>query len=195
IYDYITELEHQHVENHVVTLNHVNEAQRPFSRVKTIAPYSHFNPLSMWHRLRMFATGADPLSSHWTTLRSHLKQELRDNPIDLIHAHFGPMGVLVAPIARELKSPLVTSFLGHDISVLPLLAFCSDSYKQLFNENGSFIGISSHICNKLLSLGAPPNRVKLLHLGVNLERFQYTNPSNRFDGSNITCIHVGRLVP
>ena len=35
----------------------------------------------------------------------------------LIHAHFGPDGVLALPLARRLGVPLVTTLRGYDVTV------------------------------------------------------------------------------
>lgn len=38
---------------------------------------------------------------------------------DLIHAHFGPIGIQAARAARRLRVPLVVDFHGYDVTILP----------------------------------------------------------------------------
>jgi glycosyltransferase involved in cell wall biosynthesis len=54
--------------------------------------------------------------------------------------------------------------------------------------------VSNHICDKLRGLGAPEEKIRLLHGGIRLSKFEFDPPSPRFDGETVRCLHVGRLV-
>ena len=41
---------------------------------------------------------------------------------------------------------------------------------------------------------APPEKIRLLHTGVDLDRFTYAPPWHRYDGEKVRCLFVGRLV-
>src|SRR5688572_32005143 len=52
------------------------------------------------------------------------------NP-EVVHAHYGPMGYVLSR-DHSIDAPIVTSFYGYDISLLPRSRFWRNSYAQLF---------------------------------------------------------------
>ena len=116
----------------------------------------------------------------------------------LIHAHFGPDGYLILPIARELNLPLVTTFHGYDVSL-------SDSYTnktfflhRRFLKNRSvliakgtcFIAVSNFIKQKLIEKGFPEDKIKVHYVGVDTGYFVADQTKERQD----VILFVGRLV-
>jgi colanic acid/amylovoran biosynthesis glycosyltransferase len=98
------------------------------------------------------------------------------------------------PVAAKVGVPLVTHFRGYDVSKILPSAFWESEYSDLFSSVSGLIGISNYICDKLLRLGASPQKVNMLHTGVRLDNFPYDPPSGRYDGGVVRCLHVGRLV-
>lgn len=194
IYDYVTELESQGVANHVVTNNRVNQGSRPFPKVHVVEYPSRWDPFRVYHRLRLHGEPQATRISFWSQLRNRLKTVVRRVSPDLIHAHFGPAGVLMIPVASELRVPLVTHFHGYDISKLVRDEFWRRQYKMFFKKANASIGVSNHICSRLRQLGAPEGKVRLLHGGIRLNKFPYDPPSTRYDRTKVRCLHVGRLV-
>jgi colanic acid/amylovoran/stewartan biosynthesis glycosyltransferase WcaL/AmsK/CpsK len=195
VYDFVRQLEVHGLDNHIVTLERHNEEERPFPNVHTVEPVSRRNLAYRWHReLSRVGIGTifDP---RWPVLRSRLKLLTRRLSPDIIHAQFGPAGVLVAPVAQRLGIPLVVTFHGYDYSMLPRVATWSRLYRRhLIDSLTSVIGVSNHVCVKLRELGFPDERVHLLHNGVRLGDFAYSDPARRWDGRTVRCLHVGRLV-
>lgn len=203
IYDYVTQLERDKIDNHVITLNRSNSVERPFGAVHVISLPTRWHPARVWSRLTKQSPfqrrtigqgGLLPIELYVPFLRRRLKRLLKDLKPHVIHAQFGPAGFLIASVARELDIPLIVTFLGYDVSRLARDEKWVQRYRQLFEDAACLIGISNHVCAKLVAMGAPPAKVVLLHLGVALDRFSYTNPMQRFDGSCVECLHVGRLV-
>ena len=98
------------------------------------------------------------------------------------------------PVAARCGVPLVTHFRGYDISKILPSAFWETEYDRLFKIAHTLIGISNHVCEKLFRLGAAPEKVEMLHTGVQLDDFPYDPPAARYDGGTVRCLHVGRLV-
>lgn len=195
IYDTVTELERQGIDCHVLTMNRVNEDGRPFEKVHLAPRPGRWYLPRLWRRaLATFSIAGNVGTHTWPIIRSRFCRHLeRLNP-DVIHAQFGPMGVLVAPIAEALDTPLVVTFHGHDISVVPQRKDARRRYRSLFQKADVLTGVSSHNCDKLLSLGAPKGKVQVLHNGTCIEDFSYSNPKNRFKGKEVRLLFVGRLV-
>jgi glycosyltransferase involved in cell wall biosynthesis len=194
IYDYVTGLEGQGVENHVVTFDRKNEEQRPFSNVHIIDHPGRWHPRRMWYRmLAEFGIG-ERRTSDWPEVRRQLGTTIHCTEPDVIHAHFGPPGVLVAPVAEATGIPLVITFYGNDVSGLAREEFWRGRYPDAFSSADLLIGISNHICSRIESLGGPRSKIRCWHLGVDVSQFEYQRADESFDGETVQCIHVGRLV-
>ncbi len=102
---------------------------------------------------------------------------------------------MLHPVARSLDIPLVAHFHnGGTVSSLVPDSYWEDQYDALFDSASALIGVSTHICDKLRQLGAPDEKIRLLHGGIRLSKFDYDPPGPRFDGETVQCLHVGRLV-
>lgn len=124
-----------------------------------------------------------------------LKRQVKRYKPDVIHAHFGPEGCMVLPVARSLDIPLVVSFYGYDVT--KLITMAGDrwrrKYRFLFRHADRFIAISDHIAERLVELGASPKKIVKVHLGSDVTDFAYSDPAERYDGKTVRCMHVGRL--
>jgi glycosyltransferase involved in cell wall biosynthesis len=194
VYDYITELERQGVDNHVVTLERENPADRPFPKVTEIGRAGRWHPHRLWHRaLASFGIG-EIETAGWPVMRSRLAKVVREVKPDVIHSHFGHAGVWIAPVADAADVPLVVSFYGFDVSILAQRDLWKKKYPKAFEVASLLIGISNHICSRVEALGGAPRKIECSHLGVNLEGFEYQPADQSYDGRTVTCLHVGRLV-
>lgn len=194
IYDYVTELEESGVENYVVTLNRHNEEQRPFPRVTVVKAPGRWDARRLWYRiLASFGIG-HVRSSYWPLIRKQLRRVVEVVRPDVIHAQFGPAGAIIAPVARRTGVPLMTHFHGYDLFRLLPSNFWEGQYHSLFDTAARLIGVSNHICDKLKNVGAPAEKIQLLHGGVRVGRFPFIPPRPRFDGRTVQCLHVGRLM-
>ena len=194
IYDYVTELEKEGVENHVVTLDRVNERDRPFPRVSTVDEPGRWDLRRLWYRIIAYAGIGHARSSYWPTIRRQLRSVVSSVQPDVIHAQFGPAGVIMHPVAQRLNIPLITHFHGYDLFYLLPDRFWEKQYRSLFSTVAKVIGVSNHICSKLQEAGAPDEKIQLLHGGTRLKCFTFNPPKQRFNGRTVQCVHVGRLV-
>lgn len=116
---------------------------------------------------------------------------------DVVHAHFGPGAVYALPYAARYSLPLVVTFHGYDV---PLL-MGSDVYKPknwryglawrvLRRRVDRFLAASMDLRELLLKLGAPPERVFLYHLGVDVPSYA-RDPVER---AHVEMLMIGRFV-
>jgi colanic acid/amylovoran biosynthesis glycosyltransferase len=91
----------------------------------------------------------------------------------LIHAHFGDRGVFMLDVAKQHNIPLITTFYGYDVSTLPLEPKWVPRLKRLFTEGSLFLCEGPFMAKRLIQLGAPVDKVRVHHLGVNLESFPF----------------------
>ncbi len=89
----------------------------------------------------------------------------------LIHAHMGWEGVRTLPIAHRYHLPLVTTFYGRDAGYMPhRYPWWRRWYRHLFQEGALFFVEGPHLGRTLEALGCPPSKIRVVHLGIDLER-------------------------
>ncbi len=115
----------------------------------------------------------------------------------LIHAHFGVNGVYALPLARRLGIPLVTTFHGFDALLSTPALLCSPEWAQyrllrgrLARDGALFICVSSFIRDRLLAMGFPEGRTRVLYTGIDCEAIRSRDPGEE----TATVLHVARLV-
>lgn len=127
-----------------------------------------------------------------TGLRRHFDAALRRERVRVIHAHFGTGGVEVLPISRRTGIPLVVTFHGFDATSHPRgrekgHARYREALEELFAHASRLIAVSDFIAGRLLDLGAPEERVRVLPIGIPVDA-----PPG--DGGRSGVVFAGRLV-
>ena len=110
----------------------------------------------------------------------------RVRPVAVL-AEYGEMaaGVLAAGV------PLIAHFHGYDASQTDLLRQLEVPYRLLFRDAAAVIAVSQAMRDKLLSLGAPPERTHWNPYGVDAAQFTGADPG----ASAPVFIAVGRFTP
>jgi colanic acid/amylovoran biosynthesis glycosyltransferase len=114
----------------------------------------------------------------------------RRHRIDVVLAEFGPTGVAVLGACRKLNLPLVVHFHGYDMSVRRVLERYAHGYSVMFKQAAGLIAVSRGMEEKLIEMGAPPERVHYNPCGVDCELFHGARPSE----SPPQVLTVGRFV-
>src|SRR5699024_12361504 len=94
---------------------------------------------------------ADDRLTMWSAvLYSSFSYRTKKENIDLVHAHFGPMGYLSSALVQAIDVPLVTTFYGYDASMLPQEgAKWKGRYKTLFERGSRFLVEGPAVTGKL----------------------------------------------
>lgn len=132
-----------------------------------------------------------------TTYCAAFDREFASKRFDLVHAHFGPGSVYGLSYAMRHDLPLVVTFHGYDVPVL----MGTDVYKPEYWRYGlawhllkrridRFLAASLDLRDLLLKLGAPPERVHLYHLGVDVPTYA-REPVQR---EHVEVLMIGRFV-
>ena len=144
-------------------------------------------PFAKFHEIRFKIWGSAPaLAKQLEALR----------PI-LLHAHHGPNGLRVLPLASKLRVPLITTFHGSDITITDLRYYKTYlGYRYYMANRGklrasstTFLAVSKFVQRKLLEQGFPADRILLAYTGVDTTKFK---PASTEDWPVI--LFVGRLV-
>jgi colanic acid/amylovoran biosynthesis glycosyltransferase len=97
----------------------------------------------------------------------------------IIHAHFGQEGFRCLAAKKQTNIPMVTTFYGMDVSQLPRQPLWQKRYVRLFAEGDLFLAEGGHMAQELVDLGCLPGRVKVQHLGVDLEGMSFVSQVDR----------------
>lgn len=110
----------------------------------------------------------------WPRYRNWLYRTLKTAPPDVMHAHFGPVGVHYLELAKQLGTPLVTSFYGFDYARLPYeKPVYRERYRQLFQGGAAFTTTGELTPRLLETLGCPPEKITPMPLSVSPEAFPF----------------------
>jgi colanic acid/amylovoran biosynthesis glycosyltransferase len=66
--------------------------------------------------------------------------------------------------------PLVTTFYGLDVSMLPRRRWWRNRYRELFEAGDMFLAEGSFMRDRLVELGVPQEKTRVIALGIDLER-------------------------
>ena len=98
----------------------------------------------------------------------------------LVHAHFGPAGLTVLPLARWLKIPLIVTFHGFDATVSDAHLAQSHYRNRVYlrnrhvlqKESALFIAVSDFLRKQLIARNFPEDRILVHYTGVDTNFFQ-----------------------
>lgn len=110
---------------------------------------------------------------------------------DIVHAHFGPMGVDLAPYRRADRA-LVTSFYGYDASrFVQQEADAQEKYQTLFDQGDLVLVEGPAMAEKVEDLGCPRSKIGIQRIAIDTSRITPQYPD--VDGG-VRVLMVGRFV-
>lgn len=112
----------------------------------------------------------------------------------LIHAHFAHIGWKFIPVAKKLGVPIVVSFYGYDYDYLPNIEpKWKSRYQELFKYGSLFLTEGKYGCERLIEKGVSPSRVKINHLGVDIDAIPF-KVRNLAQGEVLRLVQVASFV-
>ncbi|MDJ0588425.1 MAG: glycosyltransferase [Pleurocapsa sp. MO_226.B13] len=158
--------------------------------IEVIPKYLKLCPSQLWRSLYPFPL-TDLTVSLWLlhTIIPNLERDY-----DIIHCQFGTQSYRGMAF-RQVNAPkakLITTFRGHDISSF-VQQKGKNVYKQLFRYGDFFLTNCDFFRNKAISIGCPPDKIKVNRSGLDCDRFTYQPRSLPEDGW-IQIATTGRLV-
>lgn len=111
--------------------------------------------------------------------------------IDIIHAHYGPNGLMGARLKewQLFHGKLITSFHGYDLSKF-LHQRGANAYRALFHFGDLFLPVSNLFKERLIELGCPPEKIVTHKMGIDPTRFTF---SLKIPNGRINLLTVARL--
>ena len=176
LYDYFTETQaREGVECHVATYTRANLGSRPFEHVSVAKP----KELGDLQRARMHVE--DRVRRAWhgeSRARAEaMERALRAISPDVVHAHFGPNGVLVTDAAARMGVPLVVSYHGYDISSYLARSEWRTRYRKLWAQAAAVTVVSNVQRRAITAAGCPAHKVHVVRVGKRVEELTYDTPT------------------
>src|ERR1044071_2693379 len=140
------------------------------------------------HDARQLASGIS-----W---RRRLESSLKSKKPDLIHCHFGQMGVRFMEFlqGRNLTVKYVVSFYGADASVAPVKdSQYARALPELWSSASGFLVEGPALGRKLAALGAPPEKIHVWPLIIPVKEYR-TKPQLADLKQGIRFLLIGRFV-
>ena len=112
----------------------------------------------------------------------------------LLHIYFGHIGVHLLPLLEICRLPVIVSFHGADAQVdLDRPAHLAPTRRMLQRATLLLVR-SDSIAQRLIALGAPPEKIRLHRTGVPLAEIPFHQRSAPADGA-WHCVQACRLIP
>jgi colanic acid/amylovoran biosynthesis glycosyltransferase len=115
----------------------------------------------------------------------------RRHRAEAVLVEYGDTAVHVFEACRRARLPLVAHFHGYDASEHETLRKNAAAYPRMFEAAAAVIAVSHAMRRRLVSLGAPPEKVHVNHYGVDCEEFGGGDPA----AAPPTFVAVGRFTP
>ena len=136
--------------------------------LKSLYTAEEYPPLKQWlNRVSHKVTG-----QYW-----FYEELMRREAAAVIHAHFGHQGGRVLKAKRRTGLPLVTTFYGYDVTRDPYDRRWKSRYRRLFDTGECFLVEGGVMKERLIDAGGPSGRIRVHHLGVDVERIPFKRRS------------------
>lgn len=116
-----------------------------------------------------------------------IRKSLKKNKIDVILIEYGTHAYNLLPILKSVDIPTVVHFHGFDAGVKEVIEAC-DNYKEVFKIAKRVIAVSKVMCQMLLELGCPEEKLVYNVYGPN-PRFENVTPGF----NKLQFLSVGRF--
>lgn len=91
---------------------------------------------------------------------------------DCFHGHFAWESWRNINLIKRLKLPLVTTFYGLDVNKHPRKRHWRRRYDVLFEVSDRFTVEGPFMADSLVKLGCPRDKIRIIHLGVDIDHLQ-----------------------
>jgi colanic acid/amylovoran biosynthesis glycosyltransferase len=187
IYHYVSGLKHYN--SHCLGWKFVNPHNFVFPKEQKhniSASWPLFGPVYEYIMRRFFE--ADPVAEKKA---GAILKKLK--PV-LLHAHFGFNGYFVLPLKKRLDVPMVTTFYGMDMSILPERPRWKKRYQSLFQDGDLFLVEGPNMRSSLASLGCPEQRIKIQRIAIPVRSIRFKARMPKKNRDKIILLFAGRFV-
>lgn len=121
-----------------------------------------------------------------------LKKSFVKHKVKAVLTQYGPSGVAVMKICKDLGIPLIVHFHGYDAFRNDILNSYGKEYLELFRTAAAIIAVSNPMETQLKALGCPSEKLHKLIYGIDTQLFF---PNKNVSKSKHHFVACGRFVP
>jgi len=171
------------VRTFIMTKKLQNEERFPFDDIELI-PKPRANPIR--HGWQKFVERRPPIvyRGEYTALSKLLERR----GADLMHIYFGHTGVHLLPFIERWEKPCVVSFHGADVMLKSANPEYATKLRRMFEAASLIMARSRSLERRLVSLGCPPDKIRLNRTGVPLQQFPMTRRAAPRNGALLSAI-------
>jgi colanic acid/amylovoran biosynthesis glycosyltransferase len=125
-------------------------------------------------------------------------RRFRDEPFNIVHAHFATGAVYALPYVQRFELPFVVTFHGYDVPLFwNAQRFEPEFWPFLLHSNDVLERMTLGLCAStdlkelLVSHGVPEDKLRVHRLGIDLTRF---TPRETSDAASLRICLIGRFV-
>jgi colanic acid/amylovoran biosynthesis glycosyltransferase len=133
-------------------------------------------PVASLYSAEEFSFGKRLLNRLWRKVNNEYpfyRSIVERENVELLHAHFGYEGCRLLRTQRQTGLPLLTTFYGADATEYPRYPRWMRHYRTLFERGDQFLAEGGAMAERLHGLGCPADKVRVWHLGVDVERIAF----------------------
>lgn len=116
----------------------------------------------------------------------------RTSPV-ILHSHFAQHAYDDLSLRRRFRIPHVVSCYGADLWKFAEIPRQRRRYRVVFHEADMFLVEGNAMRQRAVDLGCEPEKVRVHHLGINLQRIRYVARTPAADGI-VRCLMAGRAI-
>lgn len=153
------------IENHIICRSTKNLDQFAVDHLNALKEQSF--ALYLLHRLQtLFGKKNQSL---------FFQQKVAEIRPDIVHSHFGNNGWAVMKAVEKYGAPHFITFYGQDVGKLPKdNPIWLKRYQELFDSPLShFLCEGPHMAKCLIKMGCPPAKVRVHHLGIEVDKIDF----------------------
>ena len=121
----------------------------------------------------------------------YLKVIEREKP-QVLHGHFSWESWRNFGLIKKTRLPLLTTFYGLDVNKLSQKRVWKKRYAELFTRGELFSVEGNFMAQALAGLGCPPEKIRVVPLGVDIERIRRWKKSKTDETVNILFVGLER---
>ena len=123
------------------------------------------------------------------------RRAFREHRPAVLHSHFGYRGWADLPLARRYRPAHVVTFYGHDVTMYPRTwPVWRRRYHELFAAADMVLCEGPFMARSIVALGCPEGKVRVQHLGVELDRLP-CRPRSLAPGEPVRVLIAGAFRP
>ena len=144
----------------------------------------------------LFGQHREVKTFEWYLKHSYKKllPALKKHQPDVAYFDFGTVAVLAREALQKLNIPFIVHFHGSDISSALNKSAYRKELQKVFQDASVLVVASNHIRRLLVLEGAPPEKLQLVRLGINIENIVPKSWSQRAKEPP-SIVFLGRFTP